>query len=136
MTTGKPGNLANLEKAAAARTAATTARVEATLDRMLRAGQPITFRGLAQAAPASLDFLYRHPAIRHRIEQLRAQQQNQPAGRRNTDPGQPSNVVAALTSQITQLKRRHREQVAELQHALENAHGENLILRRRLGQQP
>lgn len=136
MTASRPGNLANLQKAATARTAAAITRAEAALDRMLRTGQPITFRGLAAAAPVSLDFLYRTPAIRQRIEQLRAQQQTRPAQRRDIDPDQPSNVIAALTGQLTQLKRRHREQITELQHALEAAHGENLLLRRRLGQQP
>jgi hypothetical protein len=135
MTVGKPGNLANLQKAAAARTAAATARVETALDHMLRTGQPVTFRGLAAAAPASLDFLYRNPAIRQRIEQLRGQQ-TRPAQRQDAAPDQPSNVIAALTGQLTQLRRLHREQVAELQRALEAAHGENLLLRRRLGQQP
>lgn len=135
MTAGRPGNLANLRKAAAARTAATTARAEAALDHMLRTGQPITFRGLAAAAPVSLDFLYRTPAIRQRIEQLRAQQQTRPAQRRDTGPDQPGNVIAALTGQLTQLRRRHREEVAELRRALEAAHGENLLLRRRLGHQ-
>jgi hypothetical protein len=133
VTADKPGNLANLQKAAAARTAATTARAEAALDHMLRTGQPITFRGLAAAAPVSLDFLYRNPSIRQRTEQLRAQQR--PAQRRDIDPDQPSNVIAALTGQLTQLKRRHREEVAALRCALEAAHGENLLLRRRLGHQ-
>lgn len=135
MTAGKPGNLANLQKAAAARTAATTARAEAALDHMLRTGQPITFRGLAAAAPVSLDFLYRTPAIRQRIEQLRAQQQARPAQHPDTGPDQPGNVIATLTGQLTQLRRRHREEVAELRRALEAAHGENLLLRRRLGHQ-
>ncbi len=135
MTASRPGNLANLQKAASAQTAATIARAEAALDHMLRTGQPITFRGLAAAAPVSLDFLYRHPSIRQRIEQLRAQQQTRPIQRRDIDPDQPGNVIAALTGQLTQLKRSHREQIAELQHALEAAHGENLLLRRRLGQQ-
>jgi hypothetical protein len=134
MTASRPGNPANLQKAAIARTAATTARVEAALDHMVRTGQPVTFRGLAAAAPASLDFLYRNTAIRQRIEQLRGQQAR-PA-QRAADPGQPGNVIAALTGQLTQLKRQHREQVTELQRALEAAHGENLLLRRRLGQQP
>jgi hypothetical protein len=135
VTAGRPGNLANLQKAAAARTAATTARAEAALDHMLRTGQPITFRGLAAAAPASLDFLYRNPAIRQRIEQLRAQQQARPAQHRDTGPDQPGNVIAALTGQLTQLRRRHREEVAELRRTLEVAQGENLLLRRRLGHQ-
>jgi hypothetical protein len=137
VTVSKPGSPANLQKATAARTAATVARAEAALDRMLRTGQPITFRGLAAAAPVSLDFLYRTPALRQRIEQLRAQQQARPAQPRDdVSPGQPGNVIAALTGQLTQLKRRHREEVTELQQALQAALGENLILRRRLCQQP
>ncbi|MGH3224784.1 MAG: DUF6262 family protein [Streptosporangiaceae bacterium] len=136
MTASRPGNPGNLQKAAAARTAATTARAEAALDQMLRTGQPVTFRGLAAAAPVSLDFLYRTPAIRQRVEQLRAQPPAPAAQRRGAGPDQPGNVIAALTGELTQLKRRHREQVAELQHALQAAHGENLMLRRRLGQQP
>lgn len=137
MTASRPGNLANLQKAAAARTAAATARTEAALDRMLRAGQPVTFRGLAAAAAVSLDFLYRNPAIRQHAEQLRARQAcTAPADRSpSTPPDQPGNVVAALTGELAELKRRHREQVAELQRALQAAHGENLLLRRRLGQQ-
>lgn len=41
------GNLANLQKATAARTAAATARAEAALTAMIKAGAPVTFRGLA-----------------------------------------------------------------------------------------
>ena len=138
MTASRPGNLANLQKAAAARTAAATARAEAALERTLRTGQPVTFRGLAAAAFVSLDFLYRNPAIRQRVEHLRAQQQQAlpaPAGHPAPRPAQPGGVVAALTGELAQLKRCHREQVAELQRALQAAHGENLMLRRRLGQQ-
>jgi hypothetical protein len=136
VTASRPGNLANLQKAAAARTAAATARAEAALDRMLRAGQPVTFRGLAAAAAVSLDFLYRSPAIRPRVEQLRTRQaRTAPDRSPGTRPDLPGNVVAALTGELAELKRRHREQVAELQHALQAAHGENLLLRRRLGQQ-
>jgi hypothetical protein len=134
MTASRPGNAANLQKAVAARTAAAATRAEAALDHMLRAGQHVTFRGLAAAAPVSLDFLYRNHAIRERIEQARAQPRVQAVP--HPRPGdQPGNVIAALTGELTQLKRRHQEQVAELQRALQAAHGENLMLRRRLGQQ-
>ncbi len=77
-----PGNLPNLQKATAARTAAATARAEAALTAMIKAGEPVTFRGLAAHAGVSLDFLYRNTAV--------------------------------------------------LRQALEQAHGENLLLRRRL----
>ncbi len=40
--------------------------------------------------------------------------------------------MRTLTAQLADLKRRHREETAALRQALEQAHGENLILRRRL----
>jgi hypothetical protein len=65
------GNLANLQKATAARTAAATARAEAALTAMIKTGEPVTFRGLAARGGVSLDFLYRNTAIRTRIEHHR-----------------------------------------------------------------
>ena len=131
------GNPGNLRHAAARKSAAATSKAEHGLHQMLRRGQPITFRGLAQTAGVSLDFLYRHPELRRRVEQLRTQQQTQPPAPRPqppaADPDQPSNVVRTLTAQITELKRRHREETTALKQALEAAQGENLELRRRLG---
>jgi len=140
MTARRPGNLENLKAAAAARTAAAAARADAGLREMLRAGQPITFRGLARHAGVSLDFLYSSTALRQRIQQLRDQQRTQPGGNAPRDDGRAraagqettSSVVATLTAQLTDLKRRHREEITRLRRELEAAHGENLILRRRL----
>jgi len=144
MTVQRPGNLENLKAAAAARTAATAARADAGLREMLRTGQPITFRGLARHAGVSLDFLYSSTTLRQRIQQLRDQQRTQlssAASRHDATgdatagtagPETASSVVATLTAQLTDLKRRHREETARLRRELEAAHGENLILRRRL----
>jgi hypothetical protein len=139
MTTRRPGNLENLKSAAAARTAATATRADAGLREMLRTGQPITFRGLARHAGVSLDFLYSSTALRQRIQQLRDQQRTQPGSTpsrgENTGVASPettTSVVATLTAQLTDLKRRHREETARLRRELEAAHGENLLLRRRL----
>jgi hypothetical protein len=144
MTIQRPGNLENLKAAAAARTAATSTRADAGLRDMLRTGQPITFRGLARHAGVSLDFLYSSTALRQRIQQLRDQQRIQPG---DTDPRHGtaaddhagtagpesiSSVVATLTAQLTDIRRRHRQETAALRQALEQAHGENLLLRRRL----
>nr|WP_271209291.1 transposase [Rhodococcus wratislaviensis]GLK33789.1 hypothetical protein GCM10017611_06320 [Rhodococcus wratislaviensis] len=98
---------------------------------------PFTFRGLARTAGVSLDFLYRCTPIRQRVQQLRAQQQNTPppAAAIPTGDGTPSSVVRTLTAQLTELKRRHRDEISALTQALEAAHGENLELRRRLGAQ-
>lgn len=128
------GNPDNLRRAAARKSAAAKARAEDGLREMIRRGQPITFRGLAQTAGVSLDFLYRTAEIRCRVDQLRAQQQGSPpAATPRVDPEAPSSVVRTLTAQLTELKRRHRDEVHALKQALEAAHGENLELRRRLG---
>jgi Family of unknown function (DUF6262) len=128
-----PGNTENLRKATAARTAAAAARAENALLAMLNEGEQVTFRSLAARAGVSLDFLYRNGGIRSRIEQHRTTRPARPgpAG----DPGgeHVSSVVRTLTAQLADLRRRHREETAELRRALEQAHGENLLLRRRLG---
>ena len=72
-----PGNTANLRKAAAARTAAATARAENALVAMIKAGEPVTFRGLAARAGVSLDFLYRNDGIRQRVEHHRSARRNE-----------------------------------------------------------
>jgi hypothetical protein len=125
------GNLANLQKATAARTAAASARAEAALTAMIKAGEPVTFRGLAARAGVSLDFLYRNTAIRTRIEHRRSAQ---PPRQQPALPGQDlsASVVRTLTAQLADLRRRHREETTALRQALEQAHGENLLLRRRL----
>jgi hypothetical protein len=128
------GNPANLRAAAAAKSAAARARAEDGLRQMRRRGDPVTFRGLAQTAGVSLDFLYRTPEIRSRVEQLRARQQGTPAVRTPAPgPDQPGSIIRTLTAELTELKRRHREEIRTLKQALEAAHGENLELRRRLG---
>ena len=139
MTIQRPGNLENLKAAASARTAATTARADAGLREMLRTGQPVTFRGLARHAGVSLDFLYSSTTLRQRIQQLRDQQRTQPGSTASpgetagaASPQTASSVVATLTAQLTDLKSRHREETARLRRELEAAHGENLLLRRRL----
>jgi uncharacterized protein DUF6262 len=101
---------------------------------MIRRNEPITFRGLAQTASVSLDFLYRCAPIRQRVEHLRAQQQNTPPpAATTTHPDTPSSVIRTLTAQLTALKQQHRNELHQLQQALEAAQGEILQLRRRLG---
>lgn len=131
------GNPENLRHAAARKSAAAVARAEDGLRELLRCGQPITFRALAQTAGVSLDFLYRHGELRGRVEQLRAQQQGQPpAPLQRGGPDEPSSVVRTLTAQLAELKQRYRDDTAALRQAIEVAQGENLELRRRLGHQP
>jgi hypothetical protein len=129
-----PGNAGNLRKAAAARTAEAAARAENALAAMIKAGEPVTFRGLAAKSGVSLDFLYRNDGIRRRVEHQRAARpRHEEPARRREQQDQPPSIVRTLTAQLADLKRRHREETAALRQALEQAHGENLILRRQLG---
>ncbi|MCX4750314.1 DUF6262 family protein [Kitasatospora sp. NBC_01287] len=128
------GNPDNLRQAAARKSATARARAEQGLREMIRTRQSITFRGLAQTAGVSLDFLYRCTEIRQRVEQLRAQQQSRPPRPVAEPPDDtPSSVVRTLTAQLAELKQRHRDEVRALRQALEAAQSENLQLRRRLG---
>jgi hypothetical protein len=132
--TGMRGNPDNLRQAAARKSAAAQTRAEQGLHEMIRRNEPITFRGLAQTAGVSLDFLYRCAPIRHRVEHLRAQQQTTPPPAATTPhPDTPSSVVRTLTAQLTALKQQHRDEVHQMRQALEAAQGEILELRRRLG---
>lgn len=125
------GNVANLQAATARKRQAVTERAEQALSELSAARAPITFRSVARAAGCSPDFLYRTPALAERIRELRAHQARPPEPEQATES--PSGTVRALAAQITDLKRRHREELGQLRAALATAHGENLELRRRLG---
>jgi hypothetical protein len=128
------GNPDNLRAAAKRKQQAAIVRATTALDAVERDRAPVTFRGLAQAAGVSVDFLYRSP-LRARVEQLRSAQQRTPPDHK-PEPEQPSSqssIVRTLTTQLTDLKRHHRAEITRLEMALAAAHGENLQLRRQLG---
>lgn len=134
------GNPDNLRAATQRKRQAATQRAETGLAALIASDEPITFRGLAKTAGVSIDFLYRSP-LRARVEQLRADQQRTPPAARAPEikieqPPSQSNVVRALTTQLAELKRHHRAELARLEAALAAAQGENLELRRRLGRSP
>ena len=65
-----------LRQAAQAKHTAATKRAEAALRTLIKAGEEINFRTVASTAGVSVDFLYRHPELRARIEHLRSRQQH------------------------------------------------------------
>jgi hypothetical protein len=130
MTANRADRTAALVAAAKAKSGKKTGDAEHAIRRLLKRGEPITFQAVGREAGVSHAFLYNHPDLRPRIERLRAN--NQPA-RTDTTPADPENtLVQALSLQITELKKRHRTEVQALRDALEQAHGENLELRREL----
>lgn len=120
--------IATLRRAAAAKRQAAIARAEAGIRALAKAGQPVTFRAVAAAGGVSVDFLYRHPDLRARIERLRGHKPA-PASQAPSRGQATSSVVATLTARLTELRR----ELAETKTQLAAAHGELLALRRHPG---
>ena len=123
-----------LRQAAQAKHQEATKRAEAALRKLIKSGEEINFRAVAAAAGVSVDFLYRHPELRQRIEHLRSRQRQQeaPAPATPESARDDRSVVAGLTARLRQA---HAE-VSELKSQLATAHGELLALRRRLPPNP
>ncbi len=122
-----------LRGAAQAKREAATKRAEVALRKLIKTGAQINFRAVASAAGVSVDFLYRHPELRARIEHLRSRQQHKTPSPAAATPGSDRDdrgVVVALTARL----REARGEVAELKAQLAAAHGELLALRRQLPQ--
>jgi hypothetical protein len=128
MTGPRDHRVAVLATAARAKSAAKTKAADQAIRTLVKRGDAITFQAVQREAGVSHAFLYNHPELRGRIERLRAAAR--PAAAETTDSA--DTVVLALTSQISDMKKRHRSEVRELKAALEQAYGENLELRREL----
>jgi len=104
-----------LATAAKAKSEAKAKAAEQAIRSLVKRGQPITFQAVQREAGVSHAFLYGHPELRGRIECLRAQARPAPL---RADPAESADtLVLALTSQINQLKKRHRQEVHELRAA-------------------
>jgi len=130
VTDTRARRVAVLATAAKAKSEAKTQAADKAIRALIKRGQPITFQAIQREAGVSHAFLYSHPGLRGRIERLRAQARPAPSPPNTAESA--DTLVLALTSQISQLKKRHRQEVQELRAALEQAHGENLELRREL----
>ena len=130
MTDPRQRRTDTLRQAARRKSEAKTKAAETAIRALVKRGEPITFQSVQRQAGVSHAFLYGNADLRARIERLRDQARPKPsppdgAGRDNT-------IIQALTSQITHLKKQHRDETTALRAALEQAHGESLELRREL----
>lgn len=130
MNDTRTDRVAVLTAAAKAKSQAKTTAADQAIRGLIKRGDPVTFQAVARTAGVSHAFLYNNPELRGRIEHLRARHrpQPQPADVGDTD----NNLLLALTTQLDRLKKQHRAEIQVLRNALEQAHGENLNLRREL----
>lgn len=129
MTDSRERRITALTEAAKVKSQNKTRDAERAIRRLVKRGEPITFQAVQREAGVSHAFLYNHPELRKRIEHLRGTRRKAPADQ----PAATDNtLVITLTRQIAELKKQHRRQLQALRDALEQAHGENLDLRREL----
>ena len=95
-----------LRAAAQAKHTTATKRAEGALRTLIKTGAQITFRTVANTAGVSVDFLYRHPELRVRIEHLRSRQQQPPPHAAVPPPqrDQDRSVLVALTARLREAR--------------------------------
>ena len=130
MTDPRQRRTDTLRQAARRKSEAKTKTAETAIRSLVKRGEPITFQSVQREAGVSHAFLYGNTDLRARIERLRDQGYPKPPP--PDDAGSDNTIIQALTSQVTHLKKQHRNETAALRAALEQAHGENLELRREL----
>jgi len=119
-----------LAAAAKAKSESKARAADQAIRALVKRGEPVTFQAVQREAGVSHAFLYGNSELRGRIERLRIQARPQQAQPASDDSD--NTLVLALTSQVTRLKKQHRDETRALRAALEQAHGENLQLRREL----
>ena len=130
MTDSRQRRTDTLRQAARRKSEAKTKAAEAAIRALVKRDEPITFQSVQREAGVSHAFLYGNTDLRARIERLRDQARPKPPP--PAEITSDNTIIQALTSQITHLKKQHRNETAALRAALEQAHGENLELRREL----
>ena len=120
-----------LKDAARRKSVDKTTAAQAALKRLIKRGEPVTFQAVQRVAGVSHAFLYNNQQLRAQIEHQRRQRRPAPNPARTDEDGE-NNIVITLTAEIARMKTQHRTEVKALRDALEQAHGENLELRRQL----
>jgi hypothetical protein len=126
-----------LSEAAARRHELTRSKAIQALRELDRAGTPVTFAGVAQAAGISRSWLYTQPDISSQIRQLRQKTSDAgsagavPAGQRPTSASLRARLAAALDR-----NRQLADENARLRRQLARALGDQRSARTRSGNDP
>jgi hypothetical protein len=130
MTTTDDTRVANLRQAAARKQADAEARARQAIKQARKTQQPVTFRGISEAAGVSTSFLYNNRELRAQIDRLRGSSTQRRPGH---DPTGQVATLKALLEAAAREKTALLKRNEELTRRLAAAHGEMLGLRRQLG---
>ncbi len=126
-----------LSEAAARRHELTRSRAIQALRELNRAGVPVTFAGIAQAAGVSRSWLYTQPDISSQVRRLR--QSTNGAGSAGAIPASERATDASLRARLTAALDRNKQladENARLRRQLARALGDQRSARTRTGNDP
>jgi chromosome segregation ATPase len=110
-----------LRSSAAQKARESAERVEKALERIIKQGQAISFKSVAQAANVSTAYLYKQSDLRNRIETLRDQQKQRP--KLKQPPPASDNSKSVIISTFKEENKRLRNQILELRRINESLTG-------------
>ena len=117
-----PDRIQRLRQAAQAQHEQTLRRAQATLNTMARRGEPITVRGIADAARVSRSWIYQQPRLLAEINRLRQPK----AGKGPAVPASQKATIDSLRQQV----HAYREEITRLRAEIASLHEQ---LARQLG---
>jgi hypothetical protein len=110
-----------LQEAAAQKAKESAERVEKALERMIKQGQIISFKSVAQAANVSTAYLYKQEDLRNRIETLRDQQKQKPKSKH--PPVASDNSKSVIISTLREENKKLRAEIEGLRRVNEGLAG-------------
>ncbi|WP_414553179.1 DUF6262 family protein [Anabaena sp. CCY 0017] len=110
-----------LQEAAAHKAKESAERVEKALERMIKQGQVISFKSVAQTANVSTAYLYKQEDLRNRIETLRDQQKQKPKSKQA--PLASDNSKSVIISTLREENKKLRAEIDGLRRINEGLAG-------------
>ncbi|MBD2778219.1 DUF6262 family protein [Iningainema tapete] len=110
-----------LLEAAAQKAKSAAERVDKTLEKMIKQGQVISFKSVAQAANVSTAYLYKQSDLRNRIETLRSQQKQRPKIKQ--PPPASDNSKSVIISTLREENKKLRVEIDGLRRINESLTG-------------
>lgn len=110
-----------LQEAAAQKAKESAERVDKALERMIKQGQIISFKSVAQSANVSTAYLYKQEDLRNRIETLRDQQKQKPKSKQ--PPAASDNSKSVIIYTLREENKKLRAEIEGLRRVNEGLAG-------------